>query len=148
MRSIDHVLVNKRRSSSMIDVKTCRGANCDSDHYLVRIKVRQKLSSSVKTKGSRRTKWDVGRLKDKEIVEKFQNKIANLLTETHSSEDVEGEWKNIKCAITGATSQIIKKKHFKRNEDWFDQECVDALNARNWLEEDYCSDIPGDAKRL
>lgn len=116
----------------MIDVKTCRGANCDSDHYLVRIKVRQKLSSSVKTKESRRTKWNVERLKDKEIVEKFQNKISNLLTETHCSEDVESEWNNIKCAITGATSLIIGKKQFKRNEDWrFDQECADALNARN-----------------
>jgi endonuclease/exonuclease/phosphatase family metal-dependent hydrolase len=32
----DHILINKRNASSMLDVKSCRGASSDSDHYLVR----------------------------------------------------------------------------------------------------------------
>jgi hypothetical protein len=33
---IDHILIDRRKSSNMVDVKSCTGASSDSDHYLVR----------------------------------------------------------------------------------------------------------------
>jgi endonuclease/exonuclease/phosphatase family metal-dependent hydrolase len=43
---IDHVLVDRRRQSSILDVRSFRGADCDTDHYLVAAKLPDRLSVS------------------------------------------------------------------------------------------------------
>jgi hypothetical protein len=41
---IDHILVDRRRHSNVLDVRLFRAADCDSDHYLVVAKVRERLA--------------------------------------------------------------------------------------------------------
>jgi hypothetical protein len=41
---IDHILIDRRRHSSILDVRSFRRADCDSDHYLVVAKVRERLA--------------------------------------------------------------------------------------------------------
>jgi hypothetical protein len=41
---IDHILVDRRRHSNVLDVLSFRAADCDSDHYLVVAKVRKRLA--------------------------------------------------------------------------------------------------------
>jgi len=41
---IDHVLIDRRWHSRIQDVRSFRGADCDTDHYLVIAKVRERLA--------------------------------------------------------------------------------------------------------
>jgi len=43
---IDHILIDRRWHSSVLDVQSFRGAACDTDHYLVVAKVRERLAVS------------------------------------------------------------------------------------------------------
>jgi hypothetical protein len=46
---IDHILIGRRRHSSILDVRSFRAAACDIDHYLVVAKVRERLAVSKQT---------------------------------------------------------------------------------------------------
>jgi hypothetical protein len=46
---IDHILIDRRRHSSVLDVRSFRAADCDTDHYLVVAKVRKRLAVSKQT---------------------------------------------------------------------------------------------------
>jgi hypothetical protein len=43
---IDYILIDRRWHSSIFDVRSFRGADCDTDHYLVVAKVRERLAVS------------------------------------------------------------------------------------------------------
>jgi len=43
---IDHMLIDRRSHSSIQDMRSFRVADCDSDHYLVIAKVRERLAVS------------------------------------------------------------------------------------------------------
>jgi endonuclease/exonuclease/phosphatase family metal-dependent hydrolase len=76
---IDHVLINKRRAAMITDVRTLRGPNCDSDHYLVRTKIRQRISKVNEGIYTRSRKWDVTKLQNPEIKNKYEKNIAQKL---------------------------------------------------------------------
>jgi hypothetical protein len=42
----DHVLIDRKQHSSILDVRYFRGADCDTDHYSVVAKVRERLAVS------------------------------------------------------------------------------------------------------
>jgi hypothetical protein len=75
---IHHVLTDKRRHSNVLHVRSFRGADCDTDHYLVVAKLRERISVSKRA----RQKFDVERfdlkkLDDVEVKEKYQREISN-----------------------------------------------------------------------
>jgi hypothetical protein len=46
---IDHILIVRRRHSSILDFRTFRRAHCDTDRYIVVAKVRERLAVTKQT---------------------------------------------------------------------------------------------------
>jgi len=68
VNQIDHVVINKRHASSIMDVKLCRGPSCDSDHFLVTVTLRERLSNALKNQGKKRKRWNIDKLKNENIL--------------------------------------------------------------------------------
>jgi hypothetical protein len=60
---IDHVLIDKRQQTNILDVRSFRGADCDTNHYLVVAKLREKISVSKRA----RQKFDLERFDLKKL---------------------------------------------------------------------------------
>jgi hypothetical protein len=75
---IHHVLIDRRWHSSILDVRRFRGADCDTDHYLVVAKVRERLAvrkqAAQKFNGGR---FNLRKLNDLEVKKQYQIEITN-----------------------------------------------------------------------
>jgi hypothetical protein len=117
------VLVNNRRKSAIQDVRVFRGANCDSDHYLVIVKVRQKLAKVYGNKAVRVNKWNVEALEDQRTKRMYMKQISHYNNEIVVEEDINLEWNNIKLVVNSAAVSTVGKKERKQRQEWFDEEC-------------------------
>ena len=82
VNQIDHVVINKRHASSITDVSSCRGPSCDSDHFLVKVTLRERLSNALKNQGRKKKRWNIDKLKNEENLNLYERKINEKLENT------------------------------------------------------------------
>ena len=69
---IDHVLVSKKHRRSLCDVKVMRGAECGSDHLLVRAKLKIKLKSNRNTESNQHKSIELANIANTESKKEIQ----------------------------------------------------------------------------
>ena len=121
INQIDHVIINNKWRRSLLDVKVCRGADVNSDHYMLLSKVKLKLLGVNKNKRCRKV-YDINRLKSHEVRKSFSIELKNRFAaladiEYETDHDlVECSWKRIKESFTDAAKKAVglKDKKFKK----------------------------------
>ena len=71
MNQIDHILVRKKHSSNLKDVRCKRVVNVDSDHYLVMAEIQARISMNKTYKGQSVRKYNVQSLENEEVQQLF-----------------------------------------------------------------------------
>jgi len=126
-KHIDHVLIDRRWHSSALDVRSFRGADCDTDHHLVIAKVRERLAvgkQAVQRFDRQRFNWR--KLNESEVREQYQIEITNrfaALENLNNDEDVNRTWENIKENIQTSAKESLGLHELKQNNPWFGEEC-------------------------
>jgi len=120
---------SRRWHSSVLDVQSFRGADCDTDHYLVIVKVRERLA--VGKQAAQRFDRQRFTLRKLEVREQYQIEITNGFAALENvNEDINRTWENIKENIPTSAQESLGLHEFKQNKPWFDEEYLGFLEQR------------------
>jgi exonuclease III len=107
----DHVLIDKRRHSNLLDNRSFRGADCDTDHCPVVAKLRERISLSKRARQNfDLERFDLKNLDDIEVKEKYQVEISNrfaALGSLDESFNINNAWESIREDIKTSAKDNI-----------------------------------------
>jgi uncharacterized protein YPO0396 len=131
---IDHILIDRRWHSSILDVRSFRGADCDTDHYLVVARVRERLTvSKEEAQKLDAERFNLKKLSELEVRKWYQLKISNrfaALENLNVSEDINKAWENIKENIKISAQESLGLHEQEQHKPWFDAECAQGSRLK------------------
>ena len=126
-----HILIDTRRHFGIIVIRSFRGADCDSDHYLVNEKLKEKLSVAKRVDQTfHRDRFNVTKLKDEEMKIQYQVQISNTCSfevlrtpnEYEGDAGISDTWENITDTITVAAGESTDCHQVKKKKPRFDDD--------------------------
>jgi hypothetical protein len=87
MNQINHILIQKKHSSDLKDVRSKRGVKVNSDHYLMMAKIQDRIPMNKTHKGQWVWKYNVQFLENEEVQQAFRSKIVELNESTYADEE-------------------------------------------------------------
>jgi len=81
VNQIDHILINtnKKKKKTVQDVRTLRGPNCDSDHFLVKTIIKQWLIITPRRNTENRKKWNLDNIRNLVKLKQYRQTIYEKL---------------------------------------------------------------------
>ena len=118
---LDYVIVRQRDTNEIRITRAMRGAECSTDHMLVRTKVRIQVRRPLYFKaGKAQRKFNLHRFDDRNIRAFFQRIVSAHLKLSSTTTNAQTMWQNLKSTVLSAAEKTIGHKHAKRA-DWFDE---------------------------
>jgi hypothetical protein len=128
---IDHLLIDARYVSNVMDVRTFREANIDSDHYLLISKIRSWISDARKMYDSYARKFNSEKLKSPETSYAYREKLNGYLAKHADDDDIDEAWMLLTNAVTQTADTILNRMERVTYKDWFDAKCEQATKNKN-----------------
>jgi hypothetical protein len=128
---IDHLIIDARHVSNLLDVRSFRGANIDSNHYLVISKIRGRICNLRETSRYQAKKFNVGKLKERDVKMLYAQRIEECLTDFNDSESINEDWKELRDIITTTADAVLGKAGKMEQNNWFDTECEQVTTIKN-----------------
>ncbi len=132
---IDHCLVDGRHFSDVINVKVRRGANVDSDHFLVVVDVRARIDRAQTARAQATKRFAANKLKDPSVRTAFAQNISaginELRTQHPEPENLTECWQHLSQVIRTGAEHILGHEAPTDRKTWFDNECAQATAAKN-----------------
>jgi len=131
---IDYILIDWRWHSGILDVRSFRRAECDTDHCLVAAEVRERLAVS-KREGQMfdGKSFNLRKLNELEDRKQFEIEITNrfaALEYLSDDQDINRTWETIKENIKTSAKESICLQELKQHKPWIDEECLGFLDQR------------------
>ena len=129
---IDHVCISTKWNHSLLDVRSCRGADIGSDHYLVRGYLRVKLQAVQKRKAPQRSIPAIEQLRDQTKVAEYNIALTNRFSCLPiEDEPLEEMWKNFKEIVDDVSLEVLGKRPKKKRQNHLSQETKALLVERS-----------------
>jgi hypothetical protein len=131
---VDHILLDTRWHSGILDVRSLRGADCDTDHYLVMSKVRERLAANKQAAQKfDAERFNLKKLSELEARKQYQLKISKRFAAfepLNVSLDTNMAWENIKGNTKISDQESLDLHERKQHKPWSDAECAQFLYKR------------------
>ncbi|XP_055615642.1 uncharacterized protein LOC129761858 isoform X1 [Toxorhynchites rutilus septentrionalis] len=138
---IDHVLIEGRFFSNITNIRSLRSADIDSDHYLVGVHVRSKLSRAYNSRQNRPPRFNIRQLKDPHAAENYVRLLDEALPSSGelNVSNLEDGWSKISSAIEETATAVLGEETTSPRNDWFDGECQQAMERSKTARKNYLS---------
>ena len=119
---IDFVITKQQDVRDINSTRVMRGADCATDHQMIRCKVKLEIDTTSRKKPSRLPRINLTKLKNRSYKDKYEEST----NEEISKVEVDGEnnpseaWSRIKDILIRTGRNVLGKPK-RENQDWFDE---------------------------
>ena len=140
---IDHICISKRWSHSLLDVRSMRGADINTTHYLIRGYVSVKLKCPQKRRKAARLPA-LEHLRDRSKSQEYSNKIAEKYYGSDrklENPSLEDQWKNLKNTIADISFEVLGERGRRKKTDHLSHETKNLLKERGEIKKKQSTDV-------
>ena len=128
---IDHICISTRWNHSLLDVRSFRGADVGSDHYLVRGFLKIKLSKNRVQKTASFKAPALERLRDRSKVLEYNEALTQRFNASPiNCTSLDNAWKSFKENVSEVSMDILGNRPIKREEQHLSAETRQLLKER------------------